>query len=288
MTFPETVISMSIEPESSSERQKLGEVLALLGREDPTFIWRVDKETGQTLISGMGELHLEIIKNRMLREFRLNVRVHKPRVSYRETIRKAVKVEGRCVKQTGGAGLYAKVILEIETCAPEESLSFESKIRGGSIPEKFIRSVERGVVGEARSGGRAGYPLINVKFTLLDGDWHDVDSSDLAFEMAGSDAVRNGLGRAGVKILEPIMKVEVVTPDEYFGAVSADLTSRRGEITETNVRGNLHTIEARVPLCEIFGYATKMRSLTQGRASYSMEPLEYATAPESVVAELVV
>jgi elongation factor G len=286
--FPETVISQSIEPESSADRKKLGEILSLLQREDPTFRWQVDAETGQTLISGMGELHLEIIKNRLLRDFNLNARVGKPRVSYRETIRRAVEVEGRCVKQSGGAGLYAKVDLRMEPFEGEPSIAFESKIKGEAIPRKFVPAVEQGVLEEAHSGGRAGYPLMHVKFTLLDGDWHEVDSSDLAFEFAAADAVRRGLEKAGVVLLEPIMRLEVVVPEEYYGAVSGDLTSRRGEITATHLRGHLHVIDALVPLAAMFGYATDLRSLTQGRAGHSMEPATYRPAPESVAAELVV
>ena len=286
MKFPETVISISIEPETSADRKKLGDTLQLLQREDPTFSWHVDPETGQTLISGMGELHLEIIKNRMLREFRLNVRVHKPRVSYRETIRKKIKVEGRCVKQTGGSGLFAKVVLEMEPFDGEELLDFESRIKGGSIPTRYIPSVQKSVIEEARSGGSKGYPLIHVKFTLLDGDWHEVDSSDLAFELAAADAVRKGLSQVGVSLLEPVMRLEVMVPDDYIGSVSADITARRGGISQTEIQGSLHLIEARVPLSEMFGYSTRIRGITQGRASYTMEPLTYATVPESVVAAL--
>ncbi|MBI3467963.1 MAG: elongation factor G [Planctomycetes bacterium] len=282
MHFPDTVISMAIEPESSADREKLGTVLNLLKREDPTFEYRVNEETGQTLISGMGELHLEIIENRMLRDFNLDVRVHRPRVSYRETIQRPVRVEGRCVKQTGGAGLYAKVVIEMKPFHGEQSITFESRIKGGVIPLPFIAAVEKGVREEAHSGGRAGYPLIDVKFTLVDGDTHEVDSSDLAFEFAAADAVRKGLDEAGVVLLEPIMHLEVITPEDYLGDVLGDLTARRGEITETQLRGKLRVIEARVPLAEMFGYATRVRSLSQGRASYTMEPLTYAPAPEAV------
>ena len=229
--FPQTVISMSIEPESSADKQKLGETLQLLKKEDPTFDWRFDDETGQTIISGMGELHLEVLKNRMTRDFKLNARVGRPRVSYRETIKQAVRVEGRCVKQTGGAGQYAKIEVAIEPYKGEEPVTIENKVKGGRVPIQFIPAVEKGLMNAAATGGRTGYPLIDVKFTLLDGDWHEVDSSDIAFEAAAADAVRKALDQAGVVLLEPIMKLEVVTPEEYFGDVAADLMSRRVEIT---------------------------------------------------------
>jgi elongation factor G len=279
---------MSIEPESSADRAKLGEVLSLLAREDPTFDWRVNEETGQTIISGMGELHLEVLKNRMLRDFKLNVRVHRPRVSYRETLRRAVRIKGQCVKQTGGSGQFGKVEVEFEPFIGETPVTFESKIKGGVIPTEYIPSVERGIRAGARNGGQAGYPLINVKCTLVDGAFHEVDSSDLAFEVAGADAVRKAVAEAKTVLLEPIMRLEVSVPEEYFGDVIGDLNSRRAEITGTSMVGRSRVIEAEAPLATLFGYATTLRSLTQGRASYTMEPLRYAPAPDEVLAAMAV
>lgn len=285
--FPETVISMSIEPVSSADKGKLADTLAALAREDPTFSYKVNEETGQTIISGMGELHLEIKKHRILRDYKLKVHVGRPRVSYRETIKKAVKkIQGTCIRQTGGTGLYAKVTIDLE---PERQakgapvVHFVNKLKGGAIPHEFLPSIEAGIREEAKSGGVTGYPLVDMKVTLVDGDYHDVDSNDLAFRFAASDALRKAVEEAGPVLLEPIMKLEVVTPDDYLGNITADLTSRRAEITNTLMRGHLTVIEARAPLEKMFGYSTASRSLSQGRASYSMEPLEYAAAPESLL-----
>jgi elongation factor G len=285
--FPETVISMSIEPSSSADKNKLSETLAALGREDPTFTYKVNEETGQTLISGMGELHLEILKNRMTRDYNLKVHVGRPRVSYRETIKRAVKrVQGTCIRQTGGAGLFAKVTIDLEPEVQSKGapvLRFVNALKGGVIPHEFIPSIEAGLREEAKSGGRTGYPLVDLKVTLVDGQSHDVDSNDLAFRFAASDALRKAVHEAGAVLLEPIMKLEVVTPDDYFGSITGDLNQRRAEITHTYDRGKLRVIEARAPLEKMFGYSTAVRSLSQGRASYSMEPLEYAAAPESLL-----
>jgi elongation factor G len=285
--FPETVISMSIEPVSSADKGKLADTLNALAREDPTFTFKVNEETGQTLISGMGELHLEILKNRMIRDFHLKVHVGRPRVSYRETIKRAVKgVEGTCIRQTGGAGLYAKVTIDLE---PEPQpkgapvLRFVNKLKGGVIPAEFIPAIEAGLREEAKSGGRTGYPLVDLKVTLVDGSYHEVDSNDLAFRFAAADALRSAVEQAGAVLLEPIMRLEVVTPEEYLGNITADLSSRRALIERTSTRGNLMVIEARVPLEKMFGYSTAVRSLSQGRASYTMEPLEYAPAPDSLL-----
>jgi elongation factor G len=285
--FPETVISMSIEPVSSADKGKLSDTLNALAREDPTFSFKVNEETGQTIISGMGELHLEIIKNRMIRDYNLKVHVGRPRVSYRETIKKAVKhVQGTCIRQTGGTGLYAKVTIDL---MPESQpkgapvLKFMNALKGGVIPSEYIPSIEAGIREEAKSGGRTGFPLVDMKVTLVDGQSHDVDSNELAFRFAASDALNKAVQAAGPVLLEPIMKIEVVTPEDYLGNVMADLLSRRAEITETTTRGKLHVIEARAPLEKMFGYSTAVRSLSQGRASYSMEPLEYAPAPESML-----
>ncbi len=286
--FPETVISMSIEPVSSSDKGKLSDTLAALAREDPTFAYKVNEETGQTLISGMGELHLEIIKNRMIRDYnRLKVHVGRPRVSYRETIKKAVKkVQGTCIRQTGGSGMYAKVTIDLE---PEPQpkgapvLHFVNALKGGVIPSEYLSAVEAGIRDESKSGGRTGFPMVDLKVTLVDGQAHDVDSNELAFKFAAADALSKAIQEAGPVLLEPIMKVEVVTPEDYFGNLMADLMARRAEITNTFDRGRLKVIEARAPLEKMFGYSTAVRSLSQGRASYSMEPLEYAPAPDSMM-----
>src|SRR5262249_30518972 len=285
--FPETVMRMSIEPVSSADKGKLADTLNALAREDPTFTFRVNEETGQTLISGMGELHLEILKNRMIRDYRLKVHVGRPRVSYRETIKRAVRrVEGSCIRQTGGSGLYARVTIDLEPETQPKGapvLHFVNKLKGGVIPAEFIPAIEAGLREEAKSGGRTGYPLVDLKITLIDGDTHDVDSNDLAFRFAASDALRKAAQEAGAVLLEPIMRVEIVTPEDYLGSITADLSSRRALIDRTSTRGKLMVIEARAPLEQMFGYSTAVRSLSQGRASYTMEPLEYAPAPDSLL-----
>jgi elongation factor G len=285
--FPETVMSMSIEPVSSSDKGKLGETLASLAREDPTFTFRVNEETGQTLISGMGELHLEVLKNRMIRDFRLKVHVGRPRVSYRETIKRAVKrVEGSCIRQTGGSGLYAKVAIDIEPETQPKGapvLHFVNKTKGGVIPAEYLPAIESGLREEAKSGGRTGFPLVDLRVTLVDGATHDVDSNDLAFRFAASDALRKAVLEAGAVLLEPIMRLEIVTPEDYLGGITADLSSRRALIDHTSTRGKLMVIDARVPLEKMFGYSTAVRSLSQGRAGYTMEPLAYAPAPDSLL-----
>ena len=249
--FPETVISMSIEPVSSADKGKLADTLAALAREDPTFLYKVNEETGQTLISGMGELHLEILKNRMTRDFNLKVHVGRPRVSYRETIKTAVKkIQGTCIRQTGGTGLYAKVTIDLEPQTQPKGtpvLAFANKLKGGVIPAEYIPAIEAGFREEAKSGGRTGFPLVNLKVTLVDGDYHDVDSNELAFRFAASDALRKAVHEAGAVLLEPIMKLEVVTPEDYLGNVTADLSSRRALIDKTFTRGKLMVIEARAP-----------------------------------------
>ena len=289
--FPETVISMSIEPVSSADKGKLSDTLNSLAKEDPTFAFKVNEETGQTLISGMGELHLEILKNRMTRDYNLKVHVGRPRVSYRETIKKAVKrVQGSCIRQTGGSGLYAKVTIDLEPEVQAKgapTLRFINALKGGVIPGEFLSSVEAGIREAAKSGGRTGFPMVDLKVTLVDGQAHDTDSNELAFRFAAGDALEKAVQEAGAVLLEPIMKVEVVTPEDYFGDLMADLGARRSEITNTLDRGKLKVIEARAPLEKMFGYSTAVRSLSQGRASYSMEPLEYAAAPDSMLEILV-
>ncbi|MFI5453994.1 MAG: elongation factor G [Isosphaerales bacterium] len=288
--FPETVMSMSIEPVSSADKGKLAETLGSLAREDPTFTFRVNEETGQTLISGMGELHLDVLKNRMIRDFRLKVHVGRPRVSYRETIKRAVKrVEGSCIRQTGGSGLYAKVTIDLEhETQPKGApvLHFATRLKGGVLPAEFLPAIEAGLREEAKSGGRTGYPLVDLKVTVVDGATHDVDSNDLAFRFAASDALRKAVQEAGAVLLEPIMRLEIVTPEEYLGGITADLSSRRALIDRTSDRGKLMVIDARVPLEKMFGYSTAVRSLSQGRAGYTMEPLAYAPAPDSLLDSL--
>jgi elongation factor G len=288
--FPETVISMSIEPVSSADKGKLADTLNALTREDPTFAFRVNEETGQTLISGMGELHLEILKNRIKRDFKLNVHVGRPRVSYRETIKRAVKrVEGSCIRQTGGSGLYAKLSIDLEPETQPKGapvLHIVNKLKGGVIPADFLPAIDAGLREEAKSGGRTGYPLVDMKVTLVDGATHDVDSNDLAFRFAAGDALRKAVQESGSVLLEPIMRIEIVTPEEYLGNITADLASRRALIDHTSNRGKLMVIDARAPLEKMFGYSTAVRSLSQGRAGYTMEPLEYAAAPDSMLESL--
>jgi elongation factor G len=288
--IPKTVISMAIEPRTSQDRQRLAEVLQVLTREDPTFEYRVDEETGQTLIAGMGELHLEVLTHRMLRDFRLDVKVGRPRVAYRETIRQATEAEGRFIRQTGGRGQYGVVVLRVEPRPSADlgadPITFEVALKGGVIPQEFIPAVERGVRDAAAGGVVSGYPLIDIKVTLIDGKCHEVDSSEVAFEAAGSLALQQAAERAGVRLLEPIMRLQVVAPNEYFGDLTADLLARRAEIRETDLRGTTRVITAMVPLATMFGYATNVRSLTQGRATYSMEPSHYAVVPDEVARDL--
>ncbi|MBE3123342.1 MAG: elongation factor G, partial [Planctomycetes bacterium] len=247
-------------------------------------------ETSQTIIAGMGELHLEVLKNRMLRDFKLDAKVGRPRVAYRETIRSKAEAEGRFVRQTGGHGQFGVVNLIVEprpsTDLEEEPVTFITKIKGGVIPEEFLPSVERGVREAAAAGIATGYPLIDIKVTLVDGKFHDVDSSEIAFEAAGSIGLQQAVEAAGVRLLEPIMRVQVVAPNEYFGDITADLLSRRSEIHDTELRGTTRVITAMAPLAAMFGYATSVRSLTQGRATYSMEPSHYAVVPDEIAKAL--
>jgi elongation factor G len=287
---PKTVISMAIEPKTSADRQRLGEVLQILSREDPTFEYAVNSETGETLISGMGELHLEVLKNRMLRDFNVDAKVGRPRVAYRETITAAVESEGRFIRQTGGHGQFGVVKIRVEPRPAggldEDPVTFTVKIKGGAIPQEYIPYVERGIRDAAAAGMQTGYPLMDVHVTLLDGQFHEVDSSEVAFEAAGSLALQRAVEQAGVRLLEPIMRLQVVAPNEYFGDLTADLMARRAEIQDTELRGSTRVITAMAPLASMFGYATSVRSLTQGRATYSMEPSHYAIVPESVAKDL--
>ena len=283
IVFPEPVISMAVEPESSADRKKLADTLVTLGRMDPTFTAKINEETGQTLISGMGELHLEVIKHRMERDFKLSVRVHKPRVSYRETIRQPTEVEGTFSRSLAGVNQFARVKLKIEPFVGEEPVTLKNALKPNTLPKEIMPLVEQTVVDEARSGGVLGYPLIQVKITLLDAEAQNLDAPEAAFQSAAMQAVRQGLGEAGVKLLEPIMRLEVVTPEEFLGNIHENLRSRRANVTASEQRSGLHVITAEVPLSQMFGYSSQVKSLSQGRASHSMEPLRYDEAPPDVL-----
>jgi elongation factor G len=284
--FPEPVIAVSIEPKTKADQEKLGTALARLAEEDPTFQVRSDEETGETLISGMGELHLEVIVDRMMREFKVDANVGRPQVAYRETVREAVeKIQGRFVRQTGGRGQYGHAVINLEP-APGEGFDFVNKIRGGSIPSEFIPAVEQGVEEALETGVKAGYPMVDVRVTLTDGSFHDVDSSEIAFKIAGSMALREAARRAKPVLLEPVMAVEVVTPEEFMGDVIGDLNRRRGRIEGMEPRGNAQVIRAHVPLAEMFGYATDLRSATQGRATYTMQFDRYSEVPSALSEEI--
>ncbi len=288
MSFPEPVIRVAIEPKTKADQDKLSEALQKLADEDPTFRVHTDDETGQTIISGMGELHLEIIVDRLQREFKVNANVGRPQVAYRETIRKPVeKVEGKFIRQSGGRGQYGHVVINLEPTAPGAGFVFENEIVGGSIPREYIGSVEQGIREALDSGIVAGYPIIDVKATLIDGSYHDVDSSEMAFKVAGSMALKEGARRGEPVLLEPIMDVEVVTPEEYLGDVIGDLSSRRGKIGGMTQRTGAQVIGASVPLAEMFGYATTLRSLSQGRAVYSMQFSHYDAVPKAKAEEIV-
>jgi elongation factor G len=284
--FPEPVIAVSIEPKTKADQEKMGAGLARLGEEDPTFQVRSDEETGQTLISGMGELHLEVITDRLLREFKVDATVGRPQVAYRETVRDSVqKIHGRFVRQTGGRGQYGHAVIDLEP-APGEGFDFVNKIKGGNIPSEFIPAVEQGIEEALESGVKAGYPMVDVRVTLTDGSYHDVDSSEMAFKVAGSMAFREAARRAKPVLLEPIMAVEVVTPEEFMGDVIGDLNRRRGRIEGMEPRGNAQVIRAHVPLAEMFGYATDLRSATQGRATYTMQFDRYSEVPSALSEEI--
>jgi len=287
MSFPEPVIRVAIEPKTKADQDKLSEALAKLAEEDPTFRVFTDEETGQTIISGMGELHLEIIVDRLQREFTINANVGRPQVAYRETIRKAVeKIEGRFVRQSGGRGQFGHVIINLEPTEPGGGFVFESAIRGGNVPREYVSSVEQGIREALDSGIVAGYPIIDVKATLIDGSYHDVDSSEMAFKIAGSIALKEGARKAKPVLLEPVMNVEVVTPDDYLGDVMGDLSSRRGKIGGMVQRSSAQVVGASVPLSEMFGYATTLRSLSQGRAVFTMEFSHYEEVPKSKMEEI--
>ncbi len=288
MTFPEPVISVAIEPKTKGDQDKLGGGLQRLTEEDPTFRVRTDDETGQTIISGMGELHLEIIVDRLMREFNVDANVGRPQVAYRETAGKGVeKIEGRFVRQTGGRGQYGHAVINLEPTGPGEGYEFIDKIVGGKVPREYIPSVDLGIQEAMESGVLAGYPVVDIRVTLTDGSYHDVDSSEMAFKIAGSMAFKNAMQRAKPKLLEPVMAVEVVTPEEYLGDVMGDLNSRRGRVEGLEPRGNAQVIKARVPLATMFGYATDLRSTTQGRATFTMQFDRYEEVPQSIAGEIV-
>ncbi len=288
MEFPDPVISVAIEPKTKVDQDKLGQGLARLVEEDPTFRVRTDDETGQTLIAGMGELHLEIIVDRLMREFSVDANVGRPQVAYRETIGRAVeKVQGRFVRQTGGRGQYGHAVINMEPSEPGEGYEFLDRIVGGKVPKEYIPSVDLGIQEAMEAGVLAGYPVVDVRVELVDGSYHDVDSSEMAFKIAGSMAFKEAMQRAKPKLLEPVMAVEVVTPEDYLGDVMGDLNSRRGRVEGLEPRGNAQAVRARVPLATMFGYATDLRSMTQGRATFTMQFDRYEDAPQSVAGEIV-
>ncbi|WP_337475455.1 elongation factor G, partial [Mitsuokella jalaludinii] len=279
MVFPDPVISVAVEPSTKNDQEKMGVALQKLAEEDPTFRVRTDQETGQTIISGMGELHLQIIVDRMLREFKVDCKVGEPQVAYRETIRKSVEAEGKFVRQSGGHGQYGHCWLKLEPQEPGEGFSFENKVVGGAIPKEFIKPIEDGVKQAMEAGVVAGYPMVDIKATVFDGSFHEVDSSEAAFKVAGSMAFRNGAEKANPVLLEPYVKVEVTVPEEYMGDVIGDLNSRRGRIDGMEARNGSQVITGFVPLSEMFGYSTDLRSKTQGRGNYSMEVAYYDEVP---------
>jgi len=285
--FPEPVISVAIEPKTKADQDKLGESLAKLADEDPTFKTRYDQETGQTIISGMGELHLDIIVDRMMREYGVDAKVGRPQVAYKETITVPVRTEGRFIKQTGGRGQYGHVWLELEPLERGKGFAFVNKIQGGVVPRQFIPSVQQGVKDALESGVLAGYPIIDIKATAVDGSYHEVDSSEIAFKLAASQAVREGVKEANPILLEPIMKLEVATPKEFLGDIMSDLNARRARVEAIELRAWTHIIRCYVPLAETFGYATDLRSISQGRATYSMEFYCYQEVPKDMAREII-
>ena len=287
MEFPEPVIDIAIEPKDKAAQEKMGIALSKLAEEDPTFKAYTNQETGQTIIAGMGELHLDIIVDRLKREFKVECNVGKPQVAYKETIRDSVRVEGKFIRQSGGRGQYGHVWLEMEPLEPGTGIKFESKIVGGVVPKEYIKPVEEGIKEAAESGILAGYPVIDFKATLVDGSYHDVDSSEMAFKIAGSMAFKEGCRKARAVILEPIMKVEITVPEEYMGDVIGDVNSRRGRMEGMEADDGMQEIRALIPLSEMFGYATDLRSKTQGRGTYSMEPSHYEEVPKSILDNIV-
>jgi elongation factor G len=286
MHFPEPVISVAIEPKTRDDLEKIGVSLHKLALEDPSFKVNTDEETGQTILSGMGELHLEIIVDRLLREFKVEANVGKPQVAYRETITKSIKTEGRFVRQSGGKGQYGHVWLTLEPQAPGKGFEFFNRIVGGAIPREYIPAVQKGVTEAMEKGVLAGYPMVDIKVTLVDGSYHEVDSSEMAFKIAGSMGFKEGARRASPILLEPMMSIEIITPDEFTGQVVSDLTARRGKTTKVEYRGGTNVIAGEVPLANMFGYATDLRSLTQGRATFTLQFSHYSPVPPSMSEEI--
>ena len=287
MEFPEPVIDVAIEPKDKDAQEKMGIALAKLSEEDPTFKIYTNAETGQVVIAGMGELHLEIIVSRLKDEFNVDCTVGKPQVAYKETIRKEVEIEGKFVRQSGGRGQYGHVWLKLQPLEPGEGFKFENKIVGGVIPKEYIKPVEEGIKEAALSGVLAGYPVIDFKATLFDGSFHDVDSSEMAFKIAGSMAFKDGAKKANPVILEPIMRVEITVPEEYVGDVIGDMNSRRGRMEGVEAQTGIQIIKGFIPLSEMFGYATTLRSKTQGRGTYAMEPSHYEEVPRNILDTIV-
>jgi elongation factor G len=287
LQFPEPVLSVAIEPKTKADMDRLGSSLERLAHEDPSFRVSVDEETGQTIISGMGELHLEVIIDRMVREFGVRANVGRPQVAYKETITETVKAEGRYIKQTGGTGDFGVVKIEVEPGEPGSGFAFESVVKRGAVPKEFIPAVEGGCEEATQSGPLAGYAVVDVTVRLLDGQSHEVDSSERSFKIAGSLAMKEALRKAKPVLLEPVMSVEAVTPEEFVGAVQGDMNSRRGDITGIEMRGRAQAIDATVPLATMFGYVNNLRSLTQGRATYTMQFSHYAEVPEDVAKGIV-
>ena len=285
--FPEPVIDQAVEPKTKADQDKLATALQRLAEEDPTFRVRTNEETGQTIIGGMGELHLEIIVDRLLREFKVDANVGRPQVAYRETVRNPVtNVHGKFVRQTGGRGQYGHAVIDLEPNEQGAGYEFENKIVGGAIPREYISSVDAGIQEAMEAGVLAGFPVVDIRVRLVDGSYHDVDSSEMAFKVAGSMAFKEASKRAKPVLLEPVMAVEVVTPEEYMGDVIGNINSRRGQIEGMEPRGNAQVIKARVPLAEMFGYATDVRTMSQGRATYTMQFLHYAEVPHSIAEKL--
>jgi elongation factor G len=286
MDFPEPVIEVAVEPKTKADQEKMGMAIARLVKEDPSLRVMTDIETGQTILKGMGELHLEIIIDRMRREFKVEANIGAPQVAYRETISKPFTMDYTHKKQSGGAGQYARIIVEFSPQAPGEGFLFENKVVGGNVPREYIPGVEKGISSAMDNGVIAGFPTIDFKAVLTDGAYHDVDSSVMAFEIAGRAAFREGIKQAGPKLLEPVMRVEVVTPDEYMGDVIGDLSSRRGQVSSMDQRGNARVVNAMVPLANMFGYVNNLRSLSQGRAQYSMVFDHYEEVPSNVAEQI--
>ena len=287
MEFPEPVIDIAIEPKDKVAQEKMAIALAKLAEEDPTFKTYTDHETGQTIIAGMGELHLDIIVDRLKREFKVECNVGKPQVAYKETIRNQVRAEGKFIRQSGGRGQYGHAIVEMEPLEPGTGIVFESKIVGGAVPKEYVKPIEDGIREAANSGILAGYPVIDFKATLVDGSYHEVDSSEMAFKIAGSMAFKDGCKKGKSVILEPIMRIEITVPEEYMGDVIGDINSRRGRMEGMEARGGSQIIRGFIPLSEMFGYATDLRSKTQGRGTYAMEPSHYEEVPKAILETIV-